>query len=277
LTGKKGSLLHNINVIDWSAVILLAVAMSVLYPRMQKLVTRQRIPAKPATGMEMTANMTSVRSVRTEKVLLNIRFSRYTADIIRAVEVGDLDEDTDSTIIDVLSVHPVTQDLIARVNATVQVEGGVLTYRKEQLKLGSAFLFKTKKYDINGEVIFIDHPLFVSQQDYLGLPSKKVSIRVRCAGYSRELIEKIRNGDRDIRQAGTVVERVISVKPMLRTTDKGVSYRDPYRKTVIVQIRAGVNYDSEQLYYRAKPLKIGSQFLLKTSMYDMNGEVIDIE
>ncbi|HQJ15646.1 MAG TPA: DUF4330 family protein [Candidatus Omnitrophota bacterium] len=113
--------------------------------------------------------------------------------------------------------------------------------------------------------------------NYENLPVKEMCIKVRFSGYSAEVVRAIKDRDPDENIPTTWVMDVVSTEPMLATNAQGVRYRDPNLKTAVVRIHAMVSYDNERLFYNNEPLKLGWHFLLKTSMYNVNGEVIQID
>jgi hypothetical protein len=114
------------------------------------------------------------------------------------------------------------------------------------------------------------------QPDYQAMTRKAMTLEIRFSGYNAEVAHAVSKGDKDEETMAFITE-VLSVNPMLRTTDQGVRYSDPYMKSIVVKMRAVVSYEGDKLYFRNESLKIGGHFLFKTGKYDMNGEVIKID
>lgn len=114
------------------------------------------------------------KDIPKKEIDLKVRFSGYRDEVVRAARVGDQDIEEPGTMIRsigpirsiqpmILTTHegvkytePHVKSLEVKIRARVGYDGEMYYYKRRPLKLGSLFLFKTRKYDMCGEVLKIE-------------------------------------------------------------------------------------------------------------------------
>ncbi|MFH1508146.1 MAG: DUF4330 family protein [Candidatus Omnitrophota bacterium] len=102
-------------------------------------------------------------------------------------------------------------------------------------------------------------------------------LTVEFGGYSTAVANAIKVGDKAEDGKIVVIDRVLSVEPIEIVSDRSGVYKHPSLKKITVILKANVEINGNKFIYDDKPLKLGSQFLLKTDRYDVNGEIINIQ
>ncbi|RJP28979.1 MAG: DUF4330 family protein [Candidatus Omnitrophota bacterium] len=176
LIDDKGNLFGKINIIDLLILILIVYISSSFFIKksylkklehsaqrsdIDKAVTSVIVVSQEAENKEVRSNL--------EQISLIIKFPGYSEWLANAIAVGDKKEDDPGVEIkeiisvrpvylitnSVVSEHPELKSIIVKISLRVSREGNRVYYNNVPLKIGGQFLFKTDKYDINGEILEI--------------------------------------------------------------------------------------------------------------------------
>jgi len=177
LIDEKGRLFGKINIIDLLIVITLIYTGSVFYTKgkkLKKLEYNKVASGNVAIGNNVNTFVSTDTSFSPPQcsvvdLYLTIKFGGYNSAITNAVSIGDKKEDDPFVRIkEIISIkpfqilsasgiidHPELKNIVVRMAVRASKINDKFYYDKMALKIGSQFLFKSDRYDMNGEILEI--------------------------------------------------------------------------------------------------------------------------
>jgi len=279
---EKGRIFGKINVIDFLVILFLLCLMPAFYFG-YKILSR---PAIVEEGM-----LTSIDVYAT--------FENLRPEVAKMISVGDKEVDSNGNVIgEILDIGKVESNFIevdlgegrtitkedhqrkqvsVKIRMAGKVKGNDILYKGNRVKIHSAIIFKTDRYEIKG--IIIPEPRGEIEVTKAGF--SPINVDILFKNLSPEIAKLISIGDFEAGKSGDTIAKLLSKgepEPYSYEVDLGggnyITRTDPKKRQVLAKIEIMGRIEGNTFYFKDKRIALDSIIEFNTNKYRIEGLII---